>query len=404
MNRRGDQSTTYWVVAGVIAAALVVIYFTGVLPKFLELIGLPELIPTLGLGTVPQGNGVIGLRLDTKSLEYYTGDEFRKFSDEKVSVLAGYEFNIEDTKNKINDFYFKTERRPTGLKKSINHWRYIDIYRDDFGEVRITPYTKSGFEGPGLIGYGLLKPSDNQITVVSLRPASEFDYYPEFFKIEILPNKELINEIISWRDSILQGNKCEKFLTLRVKQNGAEKDLNYTVRNVDGYLTLDLSKPVTPGLAQDWDKTGCFKFDNYADNPLKNPADVKVNFFYTNYNWWGADADEKASWSKQDGWVYYSLSRGQFVPYFYHSEYSKFYPELVNYLAKPNGYFYRKDTAFNYERNDQGVFFGDSTSSLDILFIKGKEWDEIDVVQVDEFIYRVLSEYNKNLILKGQNE
>lgn len=279
MKKKGDYSVGYgYIITGVIAALIVVGYFTGFFPWFGKLIGIADLIPVLGLGEPVKGNGIVGLSLSTGNFEYYNGERFKSFNDQKVSTLAGYEFNVADTKQKISDFYFKTERRPEKLVIEINHWRYWEVINGGSKDLSfiINFENKDSFEKDGLeesYEYAELD-SYGKPKIFS---SYDWSTFPSFAKLEFEENDNKIVDMVAWKDSFLQGNKCEKFLTLKVKQNGTEKDMIYAVRKSEGYLVIDLTSPVSPGTIQKWDNSECFEYNSYID-VKKEITDFSLSF------------------------------------------------------------------------------------------------------------------------------
>ncbi|MBS3082268.1 hypothetical protein J4416_05085, partial [Candidatus Pacearchaeota archaeon] len=225
--------------------------------------------------SAPDGTSIVGVNMETGGLEYFTGDKWREI-DSKTDkfVLGSYEVDPSILNNKISSFYLDSERRPKEFSLEINSWRYWDVYMWglDFKRVSfVRPKVKEGFvnterilvKGESLeIGYdndGEIKPKDLQDVDLNI------GYLPRFAEVEVDENPQAVAQVISWRDSILEDNKCEKFLDLTVKVNKEEKPLRYAVRKVDNYIFIDLNKPVYEGKKQEWDKEDCFGVENYED-------------------------------------------------------------------------------------------------------------------------------------------
>ena len=87
-----------------------------------------------------------------------------------------------------------------------------------------------------------------------------------------------MNDATTWRDSILQGNKCEKFFYFSgLKENKQISDNKYTVRKVDNYLFVDLGKPVISGKDEKWANDDCFGVENYADDGARDVAKFSIH-------------------------------------------------------------------------------------------------------------------------------
>lgn len=265
MIRKGDIHWNY-IIGAVLGGVVLFLIFTGAWKTIQPIVFAVELIGFNVSNT--QGNGIIGLNLQSGNLEYYTGESFKKFTNQEVAVLGGYGFNVADTKNKLNDFYFKTERRPAKLSIEVNHWRYWDVSLGNSNNMAFIVNFKNKGSFDNLLfnslEYAELDSNGKPVFFGSY-DASNF---PSFGKIEFEENSDKVASLIAWRDSILQGNSCEKFLTLRVRQNGAEKDLEYTVRKSDNYLVIDLTKPIEFGVDK-WSNEKCFNVDSYVDIPIE---------------------------------------------------------------------------------------------------------------------------------------
>lgn len=401
MIRKGDIHWSY-IIGAVLGGVVLFLIFSGAWKTIQPIVFAVELI---GFNvSSPQGNGIIGLNLQSGNLEYYDGQEFKKFTNQEVAVLGGYGFNVTDTKNKLNDFYFKTERRPTKLSLEINHWRYWDVSLGNSNKLAfiVNFKNKGSFESLlfNSLEYAELD-SNGKPVLFGNYDGSNF---PSFGKIEFEENSDKVASLIDWRDSILQGNSCEKFLNLRVKQNGAEKELDYTVRKSDNYIVVDLTKPIEFGVDK-WSNEKCFNFDSYVDIPVGKLGNSSVELNYTEYD--GTDNDRKLVW---DGTKWSQTFGGQDEYYIGFSR-NGLYDGLVA-LSKPNGILEVLDVIFNYgSKSGQGVFIGTSKVPINLYLIGNeKEWNEWKGTQnlnneiINDFIYRILDEYSKQLILEGLNQ
>ncbi len=426
--RRAEFSVGYaYIIGGIIAGLIITAYFTGVLPWILDKVGLVELIPVLGLNGSVQGNGVVGVNLASGNLEYFTGDTFKEFSGQEFALLGGYEFNIKDVQGEIYDFYFKTQRRPDNFFNiRVNNWRYwtLSLYSLKDILVKVETHTIPGYRGPiSEYKYGLLNGYSDGLKY-SYFPYEPKDiivkdgYLSSFIELDSKYPGNHINEAFEWIDSILQGNKCEKFLTLNVKQKDVQKDLIYTVRKSDGYLVIDLTKPIPNGIIEKWNNPKCFERESYFDFIQTTPKiydnGAKVEFYYTTidgYDLIGQDVDEKLAYSFEKGWTYqqsWRIDKGEEesinrAPEIYRQLSGKNLYDGLILLTKKEGIFSQKEVAFNYDkRTDQGVFVNKVPVTINL---NRRKWDglssEKDETLISEFIYDLLDKYNSFAIVSG---
>ncbi|MEK6894617.1 MAG: hypothetical protein AABX10_04090 [Nanoarchaeota archaeon] len=406
--KRAEFSVGYmYIIGGVIAGLIIVAYFTGILAPILEKVGLVELIPVLGLTGPVQGNGVVGVNLVSGNLEYYTGESFKKFTGQEVALLGGYEFNIEDTKNKINDFYFNTQRRPERLNMSINNWRYLEAFLSN-KIVSVVFKSKNGFIGSDSASYYNFD-SFNKFKFVSSTEGSLENYVSDFSNLEIMTNSSIHAQIIAWRDSILQGNKCEKFLTLKLKKNENDIEVVYTVRLVDGYLVVDLTKPISLGSIQKYDDLNCFKFDNYLDGILQPIADsfnIYLRDYFLNNREFYFSFDTTKGWTVSPNTKY--IDKGWFS-----SEEKDRYPLDVPSLTSGNpkyslllgmikiiqiagdrGYI---DSNVEFYTGSDITYVGNQMTFVN-FYQKRNGFSKAEMTSLTQIIYDVLTEYNKKLV------
>lgn len=371
-SKKGSESLANgYVITGIIAGLIIVLVLTGFWKKIDFIVYAIELI---GFQTaLPQGNGIIGFNMVTGDLEYYTGEAFKKFSDENLALLAGNEFNIRDTKNKINDFYFDTHRRPEILIMEINHWRYWTVsLGKSFDALGIIANTKKNYIGPMSESYVMDEKNDYTLE--------------GFVKLDSLEQSMPIQKINEWRDSILQGNKCEKFLGLRVKQNGIEKDLTYTVRRVDRHLVIDLTKPVSG--TEKWTDVKCFDFVNYKDE----------NREFTNFTIYIQFVDAvlenrrlTLSFNPVSGW---NLPDTRYDPGLFSRERSRYSIAGDKYNLFTEGLY----TILETGKRDISSFvvgFG-NPSNLDLVYEKDTFTNE-DLKNKDKIVYEILGNYSRIL-------
>lgn len=398
--RKGDIHWNY-VIGGVLGGIVLFLVFTGAWRTVQPIVFAVELIG-FNVSTVAQGNGIVGLNLDGGELQYYDGEKFKKFTNQGVAVLGGYEFNIKDVQGNLSNFYFKTPRRPEKLSVEVNHWRYWDVFNQmDTRGIVIQPHTKKGYAGSDYDGsFLILDNSDNSVKEFPFQFVLSSTYSkvlaPGLAYIEYSFNSQSFSKVLEWRDSILQGNSCEKFLTLRVKHNGVDKDLIYTVRRSEGYLAVDLTKPISFGVDK-WSNEKCFKFDNYEDKEKNLKNEVKnVTFSYTSKSGLFAKRyAHKLYWFPEFPWW-----SGNFQDLTHRSDIGDIYPGIVEAFRK-DGLFDKAHVIIAAEGFvDQGVFINDlKISNLD--FVNGKEFGSLSDEERNKFIYFFMNEYNKNFIPRG---
>jgi len=268
MGKRGSISVNM-IVAGILATFILIIVFAFVSEQFGDYIGIAKLFPGF-VRDVPAGTSTVGINLETGNLAYFTRERWRVIKDsDTVFKLDKYEFVPNKLKSDLNNFYFDTQRRPGALSMEINHWRYIDASMKG-KSVAFNTNTKSGLIGPDLEEQYIINNKD-EIQFTDSRALILGANFPHFNKFEITDSVK--NGLIKWRDSILQGNECEKFLTLPLKENK-----KYTVRITEGYLFVDLNLPVTTDVEK-WTDEDCFKFKNYIDSQKDyTQIPIQINF------------------------------------------------------------------------------------------------------------------------------
>ena len=310
-------------------------------------------------------------------------------------VLGSYEVDPSILNNKISSFYLDSERRPKEFSLEINSWRYWDVYMWglDFKRVSfVRPKVKEGFvnterilvKGESLeIGYdndGEIKPKDLQDVDLNI------GYLPRFAEVEVDENPQAVAQVISWRDSILEDNKCEKFLDLTVKVNKEEKPLRYAVRKVDNYIFIDLNKPVYEGKKQEWDKEDCFGVENYEDDKnvdVDLKYSVKVNFKEKGDYFFSKDIDSFVVFdSLKNSWSYFNF--GQIARDEYSRLHGRSLYEGLNLLFDSNNGLFKK-----FRANSLRIWFS-SNSNPDY-----HSWNNFDKYSdfKDKDFYDLLTEY-----------
>ncbi|MBM3206703.1 MAG: hypothetical protein FJZ43_03735 [Candidatus Staskawiczbacteria bacterium] len=406
MTKKGEIHWNY-IIGAVLGGVVLFLIFSGAWKTIQPIVFAVELI---GFNvSAPQGNGIIGLNLQTGNLEYYTGESFKKFTNQELTVLGGYEFNVLNTKNNINDFYFKTERRPTKLSLEINGWRYLEASLGN-NKVSVVFKSKNGFIGADSSSNYNLDNLDN-FNFLSATEGSLENYVYPFSQLEIKNDPLIKNKIVSWRDSILQGNSCEKFLTLSVKQNGVQKDLKYTVRKSDGYLVVDLTKPIDFG-EDKWSNEKCFNFDNYVDVPIKfieNSFNIYLRDYFLENKEFYFNFDSTAGWTVfpdtkyvEKGWFSktekdrYALDIRSIT-----SENPKYFllggMVKILQIAGDRGYI---DSNVEFYAGSDITYIGGQMTFLN-FYQKRNGFSKSEMDNLSQIIYDIITEYNKKLIAQG---
>ena len=311
--RKGDDTRTIFVPI-ILAFIILIAYFTGAFGALNKFIFEAKQLPDFAFANSTSGISLLAVNLKDKGdLQYFTGEKWKTIDSSKDYdfTLGSYTFNPLDVKKKFIEFY-EGERKPSNFKMSVNDWRYWDVFPRGTisgeslvsgGKVPIVSRAKNGFVGVELIEFGYLDYNN----IFSYDYVS--DYKPFILQNEFSGN---IQTVIAWRDSILEGNACEKFLTLNTYQKVGDANTpvslvprKYTVRKIDQYIFVDLDRYVREGAVQNWDKVDCFKVEQYDDNLIDRSSwknDAVVQFSYTE-NDWGSDS-EKVLWKPNEGWVY----------------------------------------------------------------------------------------------------
>ena len=211
---------------------------------------------------VVQGSHTIGIDLnDPHALKYYTSTTWEIYTDKEV-VFNGIKANKDEVVLILFNFYFRTERKPA-----------LEIYSQGvfFDPVFVNPVDTSRIWLIGNIAAntvesrGLYYSYDNLI----IRDQKRAQYVKEndqnsYFRInsndnlyqiekgeatsKIVQNfgnaisgshqyADVAKKVITWRDSIVQGGACEKYVNVFGN--------SYSVRKVKNFLVIDLDSPVT---------------------------------------------------------------------------------------------------------------------------------------------------------------
>mgnify|MGYP001612224803 FL=1 len=368
--------------------------------------------------TIPEGTSIVGVNLATNDLMYFTGEKWRKIDIPKDNggfVMGSYDFKPENMVLALSRFYFLSERRPSKLNLEINEWRYWEVVNGEskFSTVKINPHIKKIFIKNEKI------PESNEyidIDYANNRFYGKYSvsdiYTPFVAEIEYEKYPEKVAQVLAWRDSILEGEKCEKFLSLKVdEKKQGEKEKSYTVRKVDNYLFVDLSKSVYEGKSQEYDKLNCLGIVDYEDkedrNKWENDADatIKYSFTYDPFAWvpfTDEIINEKVrffagTWSysslKDKDYVQYPSLASNILPYMHLNVDREFYEYIVGQII-PN--LNSISASFNCDdKIIQGFFIKDKKISN---FGKCNEWKNMKQEDIDKLIYDLLNEYNRYLL------
>ncbi len=434
--RRAELSintTVYFILAFIILFVL----FAGFGPLNQVIFGANQ-IPDFNSSQPISGVSLLAIDLNNNAiLQYHNGEEWETISTEKdyYFTLGSYTFNPSKVRDALYNFYANTDRRPSSFQISVNDWRYwgvsfskpTQIYEPI--RVKIDSLTKSGFADSEFKNSAFLDINNNFVY-------SSGNSADKIFSSE--KNYPSYQTSIAWRDSILQGKSCEKYLSLSLslpKSDGVPKEFLYTVRRDYQYLFIDLDNYVLDSSNEKWKKIDCFKVEEYDDTLIDrsdwiNDAIVQINFI-DNDALLGKDTSSKIWWFPYGGvnsigWAYQS-SKSNWESVFLNSENlvasnSKYDIPIKYYL---DGYssFYKGLLELSAVRSSKDVaVFNNKDEAYDIhVFIKSKDvekevnLEEILVTNTDplidtsrglnndgtvsnNFVYAILNEYNKHLM------
>lgn len=437
-DKRADLRTI-WVFA-VLGALILVITLSGVWKRIDFFITLASFLG-FDSGEPPAGTSIIGVNMEKGDLRYFTGEKWVKIDEKASSYLLGdYEFNPKDVKNSFYNFYVKTPRKPSTISFEANHWRYLEasFISTDWGKVRVSSNTKNGFAGPmgadlGNLGYS------NSLDYEGISYISqEGSIHPDFLKYDL--SRDSLWKVVSWRDSILEGASCEKFMPLKIAYNlpvqaqPSQVESKYSVRKIDEYLFVDLAKPVFAGVNEKYSKDNCFQSISYVDvdrSNWKNGASLQINFVENDAFlgkgtpskiWWLSFGQPPSfAWSYQSSktdWnqvllidktkVATASDPSHKVPYKYWlDDHSSFYNGLIELVSLKNS---KNPGAFNNgeEAYDVHVFVKSGSVEREVELSSVLATNTAPLVDtprglnndpqvVSAFLYRVLDEYNKHL-------
>lgn len=409
MKKKGaiDLSISY-VIGFVILFLVIIIGVSIVYKPAAEFIGIAKLIPGFNQTESTEGASILGINLAKDNrLEYYSGEEWKTI-DLKIKDfrLGDHEIKPENLKNELVNFYFNTPRDPASLALDFNSWAYWLVEPSNSFDkdaknyvFKITPHVKKSFVELDKIRY-----YSGQSIVVDFNgltylrkyidiPTPSPPYLDNLAEIQLnqASSKEFIEKAISWRDSILSGNKCEKFLVVN--------DKNYVVRKVENYLFVDLAVPVE-GRSEKY-SVDCFGVENYVDNQIKFKEEVhSVGFVYSEFIQRLLGDSEFSAYltfnpSLNPSWTYV---RGNFPQSYSVLRGDSFYADLV-LLAQGSGIFSKH--AVSFKNPDHQVAVSGQTTPVNIGYLKNKNWDDLKTEDRNKFIYDVLNAYYSSYKVEG---
>jgi hypothetical protein len=383
-NRKGRE--TWQIILMIVAVFVILFVALGATGKFktfnlfFKSIGYNNSIPLEDIT-------YIGFNLIDDKLVYYTGSEWKEIKLGKGEFKFGEtSFKPEEIKERFEDFYFKTPRKPERLNLSINDWRYWEARFSDNG-IWLKFYTKKGFIGNNLEESYIFDYLNNEFRSPSATELSNYEkYFPKFSKFEI-EEPSIKTNLIAWRDSILQDNRCEKFFELSLKENGKEESKRYTVKKIDNYLVIDLNNPVLEGIKQEWDDEGCFRIENYVDGKeeiIQVPLNIHLIHKNAGNAYFTYDFEEKR-------WELPDLS---------------FKSKKVYDINQFESFNYGLRKIFEIGAGDIytfEAFLGTPADSEE--FYKKPEISKEDLEKnFDKILYEILDGYNKKILEKLENE
>jgi hypothetical protein len=349
-------------------------------------------------GEAPLGASMLGVNLETGDLMYYNGEKWKEIKTDDVKkptfVLSGYQFDSAKALEEFREFYL-SERRPKELYLSVSHWRYWHVLSPpslEYGPT-IIDTLKNRFVGFENIYVGLQ--SDGKLIESAGNQSPTWGFSSDF--LTALYSKS-IPSVISWRDQILEGKECEKFLTLTLTKDNNANPLSFTVRKVDQYIFVDVTKPVLMGTTEKWQDTGCFKIESYDDSKIdrskwRNDAWIEISFDEA-----GSDTNDGRIVYRSTGWFAlrngreFSLADGSI------DEDYKIASDKQRSLKSGLDFLFGKETGFTDGSDDTKISVKVIESDkAHIVSIPLTSDGEVDLNRNTETVYLILDEYNKYL-------
>ncbi len=229
----------------------------------------------------------VGINLGNGDLMYYTGTKWKAIESDNFK-LNEYGFGKKKMADAFWDFYVKTPRKPERLVIDANHWRYWkgEMYKGadkGWGVVKIEDIKKNNYEPSNDRAI-----PDNYVTY-----SSDFDFsykidYTNFLSpffsksphniryidaekfAPLASVPQALTKVISWRDQILEGGSCEKFMDVKLKnEKGEEVSKKYKVKKRFEYIYIDLNDDAE-NERQKYDDEKCFEVEEYKDVEREN--------------------------------------------------------------------------------------------------------------------------------------
>lgn len=385
MRKNGQGLTLETTLKLVFIAVVLVVVVPGIISLFGKPISTAKFIPGFNNTESTEGMSIVGINLAEGNRLEYRGEKW-KVVDLKSDgfVLGNYELRPENFKQELVGFYFNTPRKPERLSIEVNAWRYWDVTKGVRELVTIFPYTKKT-----LVETEKIDSKDGYIEVdYSGKPIVKDERGFPFFTGAELQSGSVNGHLklaVDWIDSILQGGKCEKFIALNVKENKEDKNNTYTVRRLDNYLFVDLSKPVSGGTSQQWDREKCFGVDNFEEYKDIVAVGSLVEFKYTNSNFF-TSSPNVLRWTEDGRWS----------PFSDHKIDSRTFYLFLTSLVESG---LLNNAEFDSSRGE-GVFVAGSKVNLE--FMNGKKFSNLTPLEKNKFVYEVLTEYYKHYFFRGE--
>lgn len=219
-----------------------------------------------------------------RNLSYYTGSEWVEVKQSDLTIETK-QFNAVAMRNALAEFYFNTPRIGSGVF-ALPNYRQLSPYVptccglfEQNGNVLFNDKMQPGYAGAPLtdayLGF------DNKF------------YENERYKKEIQDYDSLKSQIVLWRDQILQGEPCQKTISLSYNDKGSPVTRTYFVQKIpreDGmYVYVDLNAEASSA-------------ELYSGSCFSSPKLAAGNF----KGWFRIMAEDKPAWlsSRKDSIIY----------------------------------------------------------------------------------------------------
>lgn len=265
MNRKG--LSTEVLIALVIAVALLVImfvYLTGFHKDIGQFIGI---IPTANASVLPvaEGMAAIGMDLSNFQFVYFSGEEWLPLKAGGDVTLGAYDIPA-SMRADLRTFYTETPRKGVRAFALPESWRILHI---PSGRFQVGAYVYAVDE---------LVSRDLGISSTDLYIDMQGELFVNSKKANAVQRARYgsyVGPIQEWRDEILAGGACEKFISLSFKKDKIPTQAVYRVKKDKTYIYVDFTTPVN-GELEKW--ASCVNHtDPYpvAFNPVEN---VSIRF------------------------------------------------------------------------------------------------------------------------------